>query len=111
MIIRTPCVCVCVSVSVCLCVCMRVCVCMCVCMCVHVYACICVCVCMCVCVCAALIFEDMDTVQGDKLPSFIKYKIRMNSDYVDSTKKIRDKSVCISHLCCVSIDDSWLLGQ
>lgn len=28
---------------------------------------------------------------GDTLPTFIKYKIRMNSDYVDSTKKIRDK--------------------
>ena len=49
---------------------------------------------VCVCVFAALIFQGMDTVQGDELPSFIKYKIRMNSDYVDSTKKIRDKSVC-----------------
>ena len=87
--------CVCVFVCVCACVCVSVCMRACVCVCMHVW--------VCVCVCAALIFEDMDTVQGDELPSFIKYKIRMNSDYVDSTKKIRDKSVCISHLC--------LLGQ
>ncbi|KAK7490495.1 hypothetical protein BaRGS_00018281 [Batillaria attramentaria] len=40
---------------------------------------------------AALVFEVDDTQQTDELPTFIKYRIRMNSDNVDSTKKIRDK--------------------
>ena len=62
--------------------------------------CVFVSVCLCVCVCVALIFQDMDASQGDELPPFIKYKIRMNSDYVDSTKKIRDKRVGFSRLGC-----------
>ncbi|XP_076463176.1 phospholipid-transporting ATPase ABCA1-like isoform X2 [Babylonia areolata] len=40
---------------------------------------------------AAVIFENMDGSHGNEVPTFIKYKIRMNSDYVDSTKKLRAK--------------------
>ncbi|KAK7101016.1 phospholipid-transporting ATPase ABCA1-like [Littorina saxatilis] len=41
---------------------------------------------------AGIVFEDMDpTSQSSDLPNFIKYKIRMNPDYVDSTKKLRSK--------------------
>ncbi|KAK7488493.1 hypothetical protein BaRGS_00020278 [Batillaria attramentaria] len=39
---------------------------------------------------AALIF-DMEDSQNDELPTFIKYKIRMNSDYVYNTRKLRNK--------------------
>ncbi|KAJ8306345.1 hypothetical protein KUTeg_016890 [Tegillarca granosa] len=39
---------------------------------------------------AALEFENIDTQKSD-LPSFISYKIRMDSSRVDNTKKIMDK--------------------
>ncbi|KAL8576510.1 hypothetical protein ACOMHN_003068 [Nucella lapillus] len=39
---------------------------------------------------AAVIFENMED-KGEEVPPFVKYKIRMNSDYVDSTKKLRAK--------------------
>ena len=84
------CVCVCVCVSECLCVCVEgsvTCVCM--------YVCVYVSLHLHLCVCAAVVFEDMEGHQGPDIPPFIKYKIRMNSDYVDSTKKIRNKSVLL----------------
>ncbi|KAL8582197.1 hypothetical protein ACOMHN_004116 [Nucella lapillus] len=40
---------------------------------------------------AALIFENMEGGNVNEIPPFIKYKIRMNSDYVDNTKKLRAK--------------------
>ncbi|KAK7490493.1 hypothetical protein BaRGS_00018279 [Batillaria attramentaria] len=39
-----------------------------------------------------LVFENLKDTDGEELPSLIKYKIRMNSDYVYDTRQPRDVS-------------------
>lgn len=39
---------------------------------------------------SAIVFENFDK-NSDKIPTLVKYKIRMDTDNVDGTKKIMDK--------------------